>query len=261
MKTVPRFMMALVAIVALAATSILLNGSADAKSKPKPHPHGYDILFVRHAHTVYPYPEQELDALGIEQAATLVQTLKNEPLRSVDTSLMVRTFQTADGVAGDHNLSLRADEDINEIKFDLTGLAAADWTSKLNTIMEKWLNGEQRGDRFCESGNENCKDATCEVGVNFCQGENYYEVRNRWNRWWTNYVREHRNDSGEGLVVAHGAIFMVMLPATCSNKISTDFVIDNGVSNTGIIRAHLSPSGKLTCTSWDGKAIPGAPTT
>ncbi|MBT2248190.1 histidine phosphatase family protein [Arthrobacter sp. BHU FT2] len=59
---------------------------------------------MRHANTHYPVPEQELSPLGIQQATVLAEKLSEFPIASVDTSMMVRSFQTGDNIAADHDL-------------------------------------------------------------------------------------------------------------------------------------------------------------
>ena len=73
-------------IAVLATTPAVVGLQADADPKPKVNDPGYDILFVRHAKSVYPVPEEELNALGIQQAAKLVEYLHDAPIRSVDSS-------------------------------------------------------------------------------------------------------------------------------------------------------------------------------
>ena len=235
----PARLTATLATVILAASPLVLIGNdADAGPAPKGTHPGYDVLFVRHAHTTYPVPEEELSPRGIEQASALVDRFRSAPIRSVDSSIMVRAYQTADGVAADHDVPVLADEDIREVQFDLTGMSPAEQLSHYHDVMTAWLHGEERDNDF--------------------GGEGYDEVAERWNRWWETYVREHRSDKGAGVVVAHAAIFTLMLPETCSNQVDPDFAFEHGISNTGVIKAHLDPNGTLTCTEWDGVAMPSA---
>jgi len=230
----------------LVATPLAVTAHAGAGPAPRAVAPGYDLLFVRHAHTHYPMPEQELSPLGIAQAATLVDHLHDEPIASVDSSIMVRTFQTADGVAADHDVPVVADEDIREVEFDLEGVPQEQWNARIGPILHAWLHGQQRDNGF--------------------GAESYDEVKERWDRWWTQYVREHRTDKGTGVVVAHGAIFALMLPEACTNEVTPEFALANIQRNTGIVRAHLNPDGTLICTAWNvdpatgvGVAVPSAP--
>ncbi|TNM36511.1 histidine phosphatase family protein [Nocardioides albidus] len=246
MKTRSRLVAGLATLAVAAATPVVAGGGAGADPQPHAVGPGYDLLFVRHAHTTYPVPEQELSPLGIQQANTLVDFLADEDIRSVDSSIMVRTYQTADGVAADHDVPVLADEDIREVEFDLEGIPQAQWNAKIGPILASWLHGEERDNGF--------------------GGESYYDVQERWDRWWTQYVREHRDDKGTGVVVAHGAIFAIMLPTACTNEVTGDFALQNVQSNTGIVKAHLNPNGTLICTEWNvnpatgvGVPVPSAP--
>ncbi|TNM50234.1 histidine phosphatase family protein [Nocardioides albidus] len=222
---------------AVLAITPFLTG-AQAGAKPTPAGPGYDLLFVRHAHTNYPVPEQELSATGIQQATALANALHDAPIESVDTSMMVRSFQTGDNVAADHDLPVRADEAISEVAFNLADVPPAQQLQKVGEMMGAWLGGQQRANGF--------------------GGESYDEVVARWTPWWEQYVREHRNDRGTGVVVAHGALLALMLQRTCANEVTPAFALQNGLANTGIVKAHLSPNGTLTCTEWNGVAIPSA---
>lgn len=192
----------------------------------------------RHAHTTYPVPEQELSPLGIQQATALAASLHHAPIESVDTSMMVRSFQTGDDVAADHDLPVRADEAISEVAFNLADVPPAQQLQKVGEIMGAWLGGQERANGF--------------------GGESYDEVVARWTPWWQGYVREHRNDRGTGVVVAHGALLALMLQRTCANEVAPAFALQNGLANTGMVKAHLSPAGTLTCTEWNGVALPSA---
>lgn len=228
-------------IAVLATTPAVVALEAGAEPKPKAGAPGYDILFVRHAHSTYPVPEEELSPTGIQQAQVLVDYLRDEPIASVDSSIMVRTYQTADGVAADHDVPVLADEDLREVELPSKDPAVA------GPILYTWLVlGQERDNGF--------------------GGESYDEVQVRWERWWTQYAREHRNDRGTGVVVAHGGIFALMLPETCTNEVTPEFSMANVPSNTGIVKAHLNPNGTLVCTEWNvnpatgvGVPVPSAP--
>jgi len=213
------------AIAVLATTPAVVGLQAEADPKPKLAAPGYDILFVRHAHSTYPVPEEELSPTGIAQADKLVAFLAGEPLASVDSSIMVRTYQTADGVAADHDLPVLADEDLREVELVSKDERIA------GGIMASWVMDPSTRDNA------------------FGGGENYYDVQERWNRWWTQYAREHRNDRGTGVVVAHGGIYGLMLPETCANKPQLPFS-ERFPGNTEMIKAHLNPNGTLICTAF-----------
>jgi broad specificity phosphatase PhoE len=225
----------LTAVALIGAAPLVAGGEAAAK--PKPATKGYDVLFVRHAHTTYPPPEQELSPRGIEEAAALVDQLGDLPIDAVHTSMMVRSFQTGDGVAADHDLPLVADENLNEVDIDVSDVPPAEQHARYLEIIAAWAHGEDRDQSF---------------------GESYGEVQDRWSEWWEGFVREHRTDRGTAVVVAHGAIYGLMLPETCSNEVTPDFSLANQLDNTGMVKARLHPDGTLTCTEWNGVPVPSA---
>lgn len=198
---------------------------------------GYDILFVRHGHATYPQPEEELSPLGIEQAAALAEKLEDAPVNAVHTSMMLRAFQTGDNVASDHNVPVLADKNLREIAFHAPDeVPPAERTAYFSNIVRQWVDGEERDNDF--------------------GGEAYRAIEARWNTWWEGFLRQHRNDRGTAVVVAHGGVFGVMLPATCSNEITADFAVSNPLDNTGMVKARLHPNGTLTCSEWNGVAVP-----
>ncbi|MFM1722366.1 histidine phosphatase family protein [Rhodococcus sp. PAM 2766] len=200
---------------------------------------GYDVLFVRHGHSTYPQPEEELSPLGIEQAAALAESLEGAPVNAVHTSMMLRAFQTGDDVASDHDVPVLADENLREIAFKAPAdLPPAEQAAYYSNIVKLWISGEERDNDF--------------------GGEGYRAVEARWNTWWEGFLRQHRNDHGTAVVVAHGGIYGVMLPATCSNEITADFAVSHPLDNTGIVKARLHPDGTLTCSEWNGVPVPSA---
>lgn len=204
---------------------------------------GYEVLFVRHAHSNSgPFAlDLPLSDLGVSEAGTLAAELHDAPVDAVHTSMMLRAFQTGAAVATDHQLPIDADARINEVSFDLSGIPADDrpaLVARLGDIMGRWIRGEDRDEGF--------------------GAESFNDVKSRWDDWWTDFVAEHRNDKGTGVVVAHSALLTLMLPATCSNMIDPAFVLAHPIANTMIIKARLHPNGTLTCSSWGGAPIPSA---
>ncbi|MEQ6901572.1 histidine phosphatase family protein [Nocardioides sp. YIM 152588] len=222
----------------IAAGTLTASDAAVATGDRAPRPeNGYTLLFVRHAATDYSPPEEELNAEGIEQAAALAEALHDEPIDAVYTSMMVRAFQTGDDVAADHDLPLIADAGISEVGFDVEAFPEdVNPQLYLYEILTKWLNGVDRDQGF--------------------GGESYDEVAARWGEWWASVVAEHRNDRGTGVVVAHGAVLGLMLPATCATPVPAEFALRHPLPNTGIIEARLERNGTLTCLTWDGTPLP-----
>lgn len=224
-------------LAVLATTPLVAAHAAGTEPEPRADGPGYEILFVRHGHSTYPAPEEELSPTGIQQADKLVDFLDEKKIASVDSSIMVRTYQTADGVAADHDLPVLADEDIREVELPSKDPAV------VGRILASWVTDPASRDNA------------------FGGDENYHDVQERWKPWWARYVREHRNDRGTGVVVAHGGIFGLMLPETCANKPSLPFP-DQFPGNTEMIKARLKPDGSLVCTAWkvSPDPRPGDPT-
>jgi probable phosphoglycerate mutase len=229
----------LVAALMMAATFITTGlGTADAR--PGNGPRSHEILFIRHAEASP--ANGPLSELGLTQAAALATLLHDAPVEFVDTSMLARAFQTGAAVASDHDLTLTADERINEVTFDLTGIAPADINTVVGGRLRTWLIGEQRDNSFGPAG------------------ESFNQVQARFDAWWADYLREHRHDWGTDVVVAHGALMILMLPEVCANHLDPDFVLGHPLLNTSIVKARLARDGTLTCTEWAGAPIPSAAT-
>lgn len=207
-----------------------------AGAEPKPTPTGYDVLFVRHA-AASP-STGPLSELGLSQAAALADLLHDEPVDAVSTSMLLRAFQTGAAVATDHNLPVVADALINEVEFDFTGVPPASIPGVALERLRQWLEGENRDEGF--------------------GGESFNDVQSRWNEWWASFVAEHRTHRGTAVVVAHGALLILMLPEICYNALDPDFVLGHPLFNTAIVKARLHPNRTLSCTEWAGTPIPSA---
>jgi probable phosphoglycerate mutase len=220
----------------LFATSFVASGPETAAAGPKPTPVGYDVLFVRHAEANP--PDGPLSERGLSQAAALADILHDEPVNAVYTSMLQRAFQTGAAVASDHDLPLVADAHINEVEFDLTGVPPASIPGVVLERLRQWLEGENRDEGF--------------------GGESFNDIQSRWNEWWAGFVAEHHTDRGTAVVVAHGALLILMIPEICHNALDPDFVLGHPLVNTAIIQARLHPNGVLSCTQWAGTPIPTA---
>jgi broad specificity phosphatase PhoE len=218
------------------ATTIVAVHLDAAGADPKPTRKGYDVLFVRHAEASP--ASGPLSELGLSQAAALATLLHEDPVNAVDTSMLVRAFQTGAAVATDHGLPLTADARINEVTFDLTGVPPADINAVVGERLRQWLEGENRDEGF--------------------GAESFNDVQTRWNDWWADFVADHRTDKGTAVVVSHGALMILMLPEVCHNELDPDFVLGHPLFNTAIVKARLHPNGTLTCTEWAGTPIPSA---
>ena len=179
-----------------------------------------------------------LSALGPTQASALATLLHDTPVEAVDTSMPTCAFPTGAAVATDHGLTLTADARVNEVTFDLTGVAPNDINAVVGQRLLLWLQGRERSNGF---GAESLDD-----------------VSTRFDEWWHGYVAQHRKDRGTDVVVAHGALLILMLPEICSNDLEPTCVLGHSLLTTSIVKARLTPNGTLTCTEWAGTPVPSA---
>ena len=205
-------------------------GVVDATTESRGGPKGHDVYFIRHAEASP--ADGPLSVNGLAQAEALRVLLHDQRIASVDTSMLTRAFQTGAAVASDHDLRITADERINEVGF----VAAA--VPQIPTILSDWLNGRNRAEGY--------------------GGESFDQAAVRWQSWWHDYSRAHKDDRGTSVVVAHGALLLLMLPETCSNAIDPAFNLSHSLYNTAIIKATMAKNGKITCYEWAGAPVPSA---
>lgn len=203
---------------------------------------GAQIWFVRHAEagnnvmttlthydTEFSYP---LTAKGVAQANELAKNLKGEDIIKVYASARVRTIQTADAIAFDHELPLELAPEMVEV--DIGAQVGEEnpyevWAS----VADRWeANPDYR----------------------YREGESLTELRDRVAAFVKQLAEEHKNDDGIIVVVAHGgSIRMGVLP-NCDNQITIKSIKKPMLHNTGILKTRIH-DGKLICESFAGEAI------
>ena len=90
------------------------------------------------------------------------------------------------------------------------------------------------------------KDSNARIG----EGESYADVQRRFLPFMRELMNRHADDTGVVVVVSHGALLGIFVPALASN-VPADFVMNHPLSNTSIIKTELR-DGKLFCTEWAG---------
>ena len=98
----------------------------------------------------------ELNDTGLEQARRLAVFLRNEPITTVLSSPLRRAIATAEVIAGEHQLPVKTDEGLKELKVgDLEGVSISNLSTTFSRFLLKWWqdgeamklpNGESRVD-------------------------------------------------------------------------------------------------------------------
>jgi 2,3-bisphosphoglycerate-dependent phosphoglycerate mutase len=201
------------------------------------------IWFIRHGESEInlpgpkPVPDDgvsyPLTHKGIEQARTLVASLRGVPILQIYSSTRLRAIQTADALAFDHGLTLSLAPEAVEIDIGLPPVSPEEARAIHTQIVNKW---------FVD------KDVDARVGG----GESFAEAQRRFLPFVREVMNRHALDSGVVVIVAHGATLGYMVPMLATN-VPADFALRHPLPNTGIIKTELRDS-RLFCTEWAGQA-------
>jgi len=81
----------------------------------------------------------ELNDTGLEQARRLAVFLRNEPITTVLSSPLRRAIATAEVIAGEHQLPVKTDEGLKELKVgDLEGVSISNLSTTFSRFLLKW---------------------------------------------------------------------------------------------------------------------------
>ena len=183
-------------------------------------------------------PGADLTDLGREQAEALVNTLGDEPVRTMFVSNLVRTQQTAAPLARHFGLEPLVREGLREISAG--DLEMANDEESIQTYVRTAV-GWSAGDWNARvpGSEEDGHDAI---------------------RRFSAVVSEAVEGAAHGevpILVSHGAIIRAWTAARCAN-IGVDFVAHNALSNTGAVIIEGSDD-RWVVTHWQEQALGGAP--
>jgi broad specificity phosphatase PhoE len=206
------------------------------------------FLFVRHAESEdnaegrisTSVPGPKLSKLGLQQAERLAERLADRPISAVFSSPAQRAMQTAELVARAHGQEVIADSDLVELwAGELEGMPVGEGLPRLDAGWAHWMN-------------DGAFDEPVAAG-----GEIANDVIARMRRFVSN---THARLPGDQLVVvvAHGGILQLTIPALCSN-LPHDFGWRNWLRN--VQTAEVVGEGlELRCVDWaGGPAVPTTP--
>lgn len=183
-------------------------------------------------------PGADLTDLGREQAEALVNTLGDEPVRTMFVSNLVRTQQTAAPLAAHFGLEPIIREGLREISAG--DLEMANDEESIQTYVRTAVGWS--------AGDWNTRVPGSE--------EDGHDVIRRFSA----VVSEAVESAAHGevpILVSHGAIIRAWTAARCAN-IGVDFVAHNALSNTGAVIIEGSDD-HWVLTHWQEQALGGVP--
>ena len=172
---------------------------------------------------------------GVEQARTLAYELRDKPFAMIYSSPVLRAMQTAHILADPTNAPVEVTEALRE------------WSVGIyegTTGPERWELHRQVQEEWYFHGKPESK---------MPEGENLLEVQNRFIPFIEALVEEHRDSDQNILCVAHGGLYLAMLPILFKN-VKYASVVEQGIPHTTPAVADVRTDG-LYCTSWFGSPI------
>jgi len=110
------------------------------------------LILIRHGETYWNAEKRiqggdsdiELNDTGLNQAEKLATFFKNEPITAILSSPLQRALVTAEAIAGYHQLSVKVDQGLREIRVgELEGMFISDLSTTFSQfLMQRW---QERG--------------------------------------------------------------------------------------------------------------------
>jgi broad specificity phosphatase PhoE len=170
---------------------------------------------------------------GVEQARTVARSLSGLQVELVYSSPVLRAVQTAQILAEGLHASLETSEALREWSVGIyEGTTDAAGWELHRQVQEDWFI-------------HNKLDSTMPGG------ESFLEIQERFVPFIDDLVRAGRNSDRKIILVAHGGLYVAMLPTIFKN-VGFTFACQNGFPYTACTVAEARPDG-LYCVSWCGK--------
>jgi broad specificity phosphatase PhoE len=172
---------------------------------------------------------------GAAQAQDLAQKLKDIPFAGIYSSPVLRAMQTAQIVADQVHAPIEVTEALREWSVGIyEGTTAPQGWILHQQVQEDWYFKDKPESKMPG-------------------GENLIEIKDRFIPFIETLVEKHKDTDRNILCVAHGGLYLAMLPLILKN-------IDHAIANE-LGYAHTSPtiaevrSNGLYCTSWCEKIV------
>lgn len=172
---------------------------------------------------------------GIEQARTLAQGLSGMRFERIFSSPVMRAVQTARILAESLQSPLEISEALREWSVGIyEGTTDPEGWDLHRRVQEDWFYHQKFDSKMPG-------------------GENFHEIRARFVLFIDNLVQQGKGTDKNYLLVAHGGLYLAMLPVIFKN-IPVEFAIQYNIPHTTCSIAETRPDG-LYCISWFGNPI------
>ncbi len=206
------------------------------------------LYFVRHgestANVLMEFSNNEsthpLTEKGITQARTLAQHLAAERFARIYASPVLRAVQTAQILAEELAAPLEISASLREWSVGIyEGSRDPLGWEKHRQVQEDWFIHNQPDSRMPG-------------------GESLLDIQARFDPLINSLVQDKQLANQNVLLVAHGGLYLAMLPAILEN-IDYPFAHRQGFPNAAVALAEKQPDGRLVCLSWCGSPPPDEP--
>jgi broad specificity phosphatase PhoE len=201
------------------------------------------LYFVRHgesaANLLHEFSnsgfKHPLTEMGIEQAHELARSLSSLKVDQIYSSPVMRAVQTAKIIAESQQAPVVTTEALREwdvgIYEGTTGPLGWELHSR---VQDDWFNYQKFDSKMPG-------------------GESFLEIQKRFTPFIDGLIRNGENSNRNIVLVAHGGLYLAMLPAIFEN-IKFAFALEHGFPYTACAIAESRPDG-LYCTSWCGVSL------
>jgi probable phosphoglycerate mutase len=206
------------------------------------------LYFVRHgestANVLMEFSNGEsthpLTEKGVAQAKTLAQNLAGQRFARIFASPVLRAVQTAQILAADLSAPLEITEVLREWSVGIyEGSRDPLGWEKHRQVQEDWFIHNRPDSRIPG-------------------GESLLDIQARFVPFIASLVQNEQLADQKVLLVAHGGLYLAMLPAILEN-IDYPFAHRQGFPNTAVTLVEARPDGRLECISWCGLPPPDKP--
>lgn len=196
------------------------------------------LYFVRHGESVANLLREfsnsgvkhPLTETGVEQARTLAYKLREIPFEIIYSSPVLRAMQTAQILSEQMQVPVEVTEALREWSVGIyEGTIDPEGWELHRKVQEDWYFKDKPESKMPG-------------------GENLIEIKERFVPFIERLVQEYKETDRNILCVAHGGLYLAMLPVIFKN-IDHASVVEQGYPHTSPTVAEVRPEG-LYCTSW-----------
>jgi len=172
---------------------------------------------------------------GREQAVTMAQRFQGHPIARIYSSPVLRAIETSVILANRLEVDYEITDALREYDCGiLEGRSDAEAWQGWQSLFDAWVI-HHRWEQRIEGG------------------ESFYDIRARFEPFVEGLVKRYGDSETEGVCVAHGGVYWMMLPMVLKN-VDTALISQYGFDYTACIVAEWYPAG-LFCVEWNGHKV------